>query len=167
MARRTALLAFLLGTLAIAAAYASAFLPGDPPRWSAWAMGTGTAVVMVAAMALGAARAGRIGRLKLPFAFVFVVLAGGFAAALALPPEAPGAALFLGLPLRAAIVLIGVGMLPLFVLPVAYALTFDEMTLSEADLERVRRQARALAPNAAVPAIAPETTPVPAEAEAV
>ena len=167
MARRNALLALLLGTLAIAAAYASAFLPGDPPRWSAWAMGTGTAVVMVAAMALGAARSGRIGRLKLPFAFVFVVLAGGFAAALLLPPETPGAALFLGLPLRAAVVLIGIGLLPLFVLPVAYALTFDEMTLSEADLERVRRQARALAPNAAAPAIAHETAPVPAEAEAV
>jgi hypothetical protein len=49
----------------------------------------------------------------------------------------------LGLPRRAAIVLYGIGLLPLFVLPVAYALTFDEMTLSEEDLERVRRAAAA------------------------
>ena len=155
MTRRHALLALLLGTLAIAAAYASAFLPGDPPAWSAWAMGTGTAVVMVAAMALGAVRKRGIGRLKLPFAFVFVVLAGGFAAALALPPEAPGAPLYLGLPLRAAVVLVGIGLLPLLVLPVAYALTFDEMTLSEEDLARVRAAANE------------STDPAPVEVEAV
>ncbi|HEX8691351.1 MAG TPA: hypothetical protein VF746_02825 [Longimicrobium sp.] len=164
MARRSALLALLAGTLAIAAAYGSAFLPGDPPEWSPWAMGIGTAVVMVASMALGAARrGGGIGRLKLPFAFTFLVLAGGFCAVLALPPEAPGAPLFLGLPLRAAIVLLGIGLLPLLVLPVAYALTFDEMTLSEEDLERVRRAARELRP-AAAPAGA---APPPAVAEEV
>jgi hypothetical protein len=149
MARPSALFALLAGTLAIAAAYGSAFLPGDPPAWSPWAMGIGTAVVMVASMALGAARRGGIGRLKLPFAFTFLVLAGGFCAVLALPPEAPGAPLFLGLPLRAAIVLLGIGLLPLLVLPVAYALTFDEMTLSEEDLEKVRRAARELRPAAA------------------
>lgn len=149
MARRNALLALLAGTLAIAAAYGSAFLPGDPPAWSPWAMGIGTAVVMVASMALGSARRGGIGRLKLPFAFTLLVLAGGFCAVLALPPEPPGAPLFLGLPLRAAIVLLGIGLLPLLVLPVAYALTFDEMTLSEEDLERVRRAARELRPAAA------------------
>jgi hypothetical protein len=36
-----------------------------------------------------------------------------------------------------------VGLLPLFVLPVAYALTFDQTTLSEDDLARVREAARA------------------------
>ena len=35
MARRNSLLALLAGTVAIAAAYAGAFLPGDPPSWAA------------------------------------------------------------------------------------------------------------------------------------
>ena len=145
MARRNALLALLAGTLAIAAAYASAFLPGVPPAWSPWALGTGTAVVMVAASALGAARRETgIGRLKLPFAIVFLILAGGFAAVLAMPAVGPDPRLFLGLPAGAAIVLLGIGILPLLVLPVAYAMTFEEMTLSEADLARVREAARAL-----------------------
>lgn len=162
MTRRISLAALLAGTLAITAAYGSAFLAGPPPAWAAWALGIGTSVVMVASMALGAARQGKgIGRLKWPFAFVFVVLAGGFSAVMALPDEPPGAPLFLGLPLRAAIVLIGIGLLPLLVLPVAYALTFDDMTLGEDDLARVRAAAKALQAGTA----APESTetPVPAE----
>lgn len=163
MAKRNALFALLAGTLAIFAAYASVFLPGDPPGWSAWAMGTGTAVVMVAAMALGAARDGSVGRLKLPFAFTFVVLAGGFALALGLPPEAAGAPLYLGLPLRAAVVLIGIGLLPLVVLPVAYALTFDEMTLSQEDLDRIRAAAKAAREGSHPVRSSESTAPVPTE----
>lgn len=162
MAKRTSLLTLLAGTLMIAAAYGSALLPGEPPAWSAWSMGIGTAVVMVSAMALGAARQGGVGRLKLPFAFTFLVLAGGFCAVLALPAEPAGAPLVLGLPLRAAIVLLGIGFLPLLVLPVAYALTFDEMTLSEEDLERVRRAARELQ-RAAAPASATALAADPTE----
>lgn len=156
MAKRYALLALLAGTLMIAAAYVASLFPVDQAGWPAWSMGIGTAMVMVAAMALGAARKGGVGRLKLPFAFTFLVLAGGFCAVLAMPAEAAGAPLFLGLPQRAAIVLLGIGVLPLLVLPVAYALTFDEMTLSDDDLERVRRAARELQ-QAAAPAAAPHS----------
>ncbi len=164
MTRRTALAGFLAGTLAIAAGYGSAFLPGPPPAWAAWALATGSSLVMVAAMALGAVREGKgVGNLGWAFAFVFVVLAGGFAATMLLPAEAPGAPLYFGLPLRAAIVLIGIGLLPLLVLPLAYALTFDEMTLSEDDLARVRAAALALRP--APPADAPAAQPAPVPAE--
>jgi hypothetical protein len=168
MARRNSLLALLAGTLAITAAYASAFLPGNPPAWSPWALGIGTAVVMVAASALGAARAGTgIGRLKLPFAITFVIVAGGFAAVLSMPaPDAANPTLFLGLPAGAAIVILGIGILPLLVLPIAYALTFEDMTLSEADLARVREAARAWQaaqqPAAAHPVISAQK-PEPAE----
>jgi len=145
MTRRTALAGLVAGTLSIAAGYGSAFLPGPPPGWAAWALGIGSSAVMVASMALGAVREGKgVGRLAWSFAFVFVVLAGGFCTVMLLPPETPASPLFVGLPLRAAIVLIGIGLLPLLVLPVAYALTFDEMTLSEDDLERVRAAAKAL-----------------------
>jgi hypothetical protein len=167
MARRNSLLALFLGTLACAAAYASAFLPGDPPSWSPWALGIGTAVVMVAASALGAARADTgIGRLKLPFALCFLIVAGGFAAVLAMPaPDAANPTLFLGLPAGAAIVILGIGLLPLLVLPIAYALTFEEMTLSEADLARVREAARAWQAAQQPPAThpIPATKPEPAE----
>lgn len=141
MHRRIPLLAFFAGTLACAAAYGSAFLPGPPTAWAPWALGMGTATVMVAASALGAARAGRgLGRLRVPLALVFLILAGGFAVALRVPPPDPAnPVLFLGLPAGAAVVLLGIGLLPLLVLPVAYALTFEATTLSAADLERVRR----------------------------
>jgi hypothetical protein len=44
----------------------------------------------------------------------------------------------LGLPLRAAIIMYGIGLFPAFIIPAAYALAFDRHTLSEADLARVR-----------------------------
>ena len=145
MARRNSLLALLAGTLAITAAYASAFLPGDPPSWAPWALAFGTAAVIVAASALGAARADRgLGRLKLPLAIAFLVVAGGFALVLAMPgADAADTPLFLGLPPRAAIVLLGIGLIPLLVMPIAYALTFEDMTLNDQDLQRVREAARA------------------------
>lgn len=144
MAKRLALAGLFLSTLLIGAAYASAFLPGGTPPWAAWAMAVGTAAVMVSAMMLGAERRGGIGRLWIPFAFTFLVIAGGFGAVLALPPADPAdPALWLGLPPRAAVVMYGIGLLPLFVVPVAYALTFEERTLSRDDLERVRAAARA------------------------
>jgi hypothetical protein len=95
-------------------------------------------------MILGAAR-GRmgIGPLKYPFAFVVAVLAIGFCAALALPAtEGPLSKLWLGLPARAAIVIYGIGLLPIIVLPAAYALTFETQTLSAEDVERVRELGR-------------------------
>jgi hypothetical protein len=73
----------------------------------------------------------------------FLVVSGCFGAALLLPPdEGPGAALLLGLPLRTAIVLYGVGIVPLLFLPLAYAASFDADTLTDEDLDRVRRAAK-------------------------
>ena len=95
-------------------------------------------------MILGAAR-GRsgVGPLKFPFAFVVAVLIIGFGAALALPAtEGPLSKLWLGLPARAAIVIYGIGLLPIIVLPVAYALTFETQTLNAEDVEQVRVLAR-------------------------
>jgi hypothetical protein len=67
----------------------------------------------------------------------------GFGAALALPAtEGPLSRLWLGLPARAAMVIYGIGLLPIFVLPIAYALTFETQTLNADDLERVRKLAR-------------------------
>ena len=104
----------------------------------------GIPVALGAIMILGAVRANRgIGALKYPFALVILILVIGFGAALALPStDGPLSRLWLGLPARAAIVIYGVGLLPILILPVAYAMTFEEMTLSAEDLERVRAIAR-------------------------
>lgn len=140
MTRRLAIGATVAGTCCIALAYASAFVP-DGPRWGSWCMVVGLATLVVSLMALGVVRRGRgVGRLAWPLAFTFVVIVAGFGAALVLPAEGEGegARILLGLPLRAALVLYGVGLLPIFVLPFAYAATFDDMTLSEEDLAQVK-----------------------------
>lgn len=138
MIKSLAIAATMFATCCIAVAYASAFVPGGP-RWGAWCMVLGLATMIVALMALGATRRrGRIGRLAIPFAFTFLVIVGCFGSALALPADGASARLILGLPVRAALVIYGVGLLPMLVLPLAYALTFDALTLSESDLAQVR-----------------------------
>ena len=142
--RRAALAALIVGILAIAAGYAAAFLPGGPPSWAPWLLALGIPIALGAIMILGAARGQRgIGQLKYPFAFVVMILAIGFCAALALPAtESPLSKLWLGLPARAAIVIYGIGLLPIIILPVAYALTFETQTLNADDVARVRELAR-------------------------
>ena len=138
--RSAALTALCAAVLAIAAGYAAAFSKSGTPVWAPWLLALGIPISLGAIMILGAAR-GRngIGPLKLPFLFVVAVLAIGFCAALALPAtESPLSKLWLGLPARAAVVIYGIGLLPIVVLPVAYALTFETQTLSAEDVERVR-----------------------------
>ena len=141
--RRFARSGLIISILLIAGGYASAFKPGGAPSWAPWLLALGIPGALGSIMALGAAR-GRagIGKLKIPFAFVFIVLTAGFALALGLPPETADSELWLGLPRRAAIVIYGIGLLPIVVLPVAYALTFDTQTLSQSDIDRVRELAK-------------------------
>jgi hypothetical protein len=141
--REAARLVLILSILAIAAGYASAFKTGGAPSWAPWMLAIGIPAALGSIMVLGATRGSKgIGKLKLPFLFVFIVLASGFCLALGLPiTEAKGATLLLGLPIRAAIVIYGIGLLPIVVLPVAYAITFDTQTLSESDIARVKELA--------------------------
>ena len=142
--RNAALTALCLAIVAIAIGYAAAFTPSGTPAWAPWLLALGIPLSLGAIMILGAARGNKgIGPLKLPFLFVVAVLAIGFCAALALPAtESPLSKLWLGLPARAAVVIYGIGLLPIVVLPVAYALTFETQTLSAEDVERVRAMGR-------------------------
>ena len=144
LARRTTVSALFVSVVAIAVGYAGAFTRGGPAAWSAWIVAIAVPIALVAIMILGALRGrGRIGRLKIPFLFVALILIAGFVAALSLPAtENEASRLWLGLPLRAAIVIYGIGLLPIVVLPVAYALTFETQTLNAADVERVRALGR-------------------------
>jgi hypothetical protein len=141
--RDAARLVLVSAILAIAVGYAAAFMKGGAPAWAPWLLAVGIPAALCAIMVLGATRGRQgIGSLKLPFLFVFVVLASGFCLALGLPAlEGSRDHLMLGLPLRAAILIYGIGLFPTVILPVAYALTFSTQTLSEADVARVREMA--------------------------
>ena len=144
LTRRLSLQALFISVLAIAVGYAAAFRRAGTPTWAAWLLAIGIPVALGAIMILGATRGRRgIGALKVPFLFVVATLAIGFGAALALPgTEGPLSKLWLGLPARAAIVIYVVGLLPIIVLPIAYAVTFESQTLSAEDVEQVRAVAR-------------------------
>ncbi|HEX6063055.1 MAG TPA: hypothetical protein VFZ04_02490 [Longimicrobiales bacterium] len=143
MTRRLALLTIVLAVLVIGAGYASAFLPGGAPRIASFAFAIATAALMTAISVLGVARGTtRLGALRWVFAITFLVMAGGFCAALLAPPS-PNE-LWLGLPRGAAIILYVVGLVPLLILPVAYALTFDKHTMSDSELAELRRRLQAL-----------------------
>ncbi len=139
---RTALVAIALSTSALAVAYVGAFLPGGAPRWTPWLFMAALSVMMVAFMALGAARRGGLGRLTLPLAGTLALLLAAFSLALLLPPPDPAdPVLWLGLPPGAAVIVYGVGLLPFLLVPTAYAWSFPDQGLSEPEVARIRDEA--------------------------
>jgi hypothetical protein len=134
-------LLLVLGLISIAFGYAFIAFGGAALGAAPWLLATGIPVSTVAIMVMGAVREGRSSRrLWLPFALVGFFLTIGFFLALGLPAsESVSSRLFFGLPLRAAIVVYGVGLLPIVILPIVYAITFETQTLSASDLELVRR----------------------------
>jgi hypothetical protein len=110
------------GVLAQGAAYLLAWRLGPEAVPAAWSACYGTSATLAGVLVLGAARQGR---LSLPATIAAVALFTipflGFGLAIALPAGAAAEPLLLGLPRRAAIVLLGVGVLPVAILPVAYA----------------------------------------------
>ncbi len=129
----------MVGVLGIAIAYTTAFFPPPVSTFGVWLMALVMPATLIAMMVLGAVRRGRgLGALGWPFAFVLLLVAGGFCLALGLPPDTANGPLWGGLPPRAAVILYGVGVVPLFLLPLAYALVFDAGTLTADHIERVR-----------------------------
>ncbi|MBI3567215.1 MAG: hypothetical protein HY084_03300 [Gemmatimonadetes bacterium] len=144
--KRLVLALVMLSCLTVGAGYAGAFLPGGAPAWAPWCMAIGTNGALMSLMALGATRRGRLApALRWTFIGMFVLCAGAFAFALGMPAaEGAGGALLLGLPVRTAVLLYAVGVVPIVILPFAYALTFETSTLSEDDLTQVRAAHQAL-----------------------
>jgi len=133
--KNAALAAVVFGTAGISTTYLAAFFGDGPVRWAPPVFVVGVACIMVGMMVLGAATDRGVGRLAVPFAFVWVLLVGGFAWVFRAPQSGD---LWLGLPAAAAIIIYGIGFAPVLVLPLAYALTFDSITLRPEDIERVR-----------------------------
>jgi hypothetical protein len=136
--RRATVATLFASTMGLAVAYGAAFARGGAPAWSPWLLMASLSTFLAAAMLLGATggprrtrgRAAVIGSI----AFSWLVMLGCFGFALAhAADERPGMPLVLGLPVRAAVVLYGVGLVPLFLLPIVYAATFE---IREDDLRR-------------------------------
>ncbi|HEY0514287.1 MAG TPA: hypothetical protein VGH73_20450 [Thermoanaerobaculia bacterium] len=129
-------LALVLLALAAAAALL-AFCAGIP--LGPWLAAFAGATFPVALIALGAARKGSLGGLSLPLALLWLLLAAGLGAVLALPHGGPDVA---GLPLATAAMIFVLVPVPLLGLGGLYAARFDHHGLSEEDLDRMRRLRR-------------------------
>ena len=130
-----------LGALLILLAYASAWLPGGAPAWGVWVMIFGSALCVSATTAMGAINSQvRPARAALAGIFLLVLIVVGFGAPMFLPVETAASPLVLGLPLRAAIEIYGVGLLPILILPVLFAIEFKSEGLDDAALAELRRR---------------------------
>lgn len=141
--RRVGLGAVIIGTLAQGIAYLLT-LRGEAPQVAAWLMVAGIAAALAGTAWLGPAsphgsRWRVVGGLS-----ILVVLLVGFGAALLLPGGATEP-LWFGLPRRAAILLLGIGIFPVLLVPTAYAMDFDGAGLDERGLAELRARAAASA----------------------
>ena len=142
---KSAVLSLVFFFLAVVAAgYAGSFLDAV---WAPWCLAIGTCGALMSMMALGAIRRGKIAPvLRWVFAGMFLFCAGCFCVALAIPPnEGAGGPLLFNFPLRSTIVLLGVAIVPILVMPFAWALTFESSMLSDADLQQLREAQRRMA----------------------
>lgn len=130
MARTFALVLLALAALASLAAF------GLGSSLSPWLAAFGGATFPVALIALGAVRRGRLGGLWIPLGALWLLLAGGLGAVLALPAGGPDVA---GLPLATVLMIFVLVPIPLLGLGLLYAFSFGRHGLREEDLDRMRR----------------------------
>lgn len=133
---RTVALAFL--TLASVLMVAAFVAPG-------WASGGVTFVLLasafpVALMALGAQRDGRLGPVAPVLGALLVVLLGTSIAMLVLRGSVETGPWLWGMPLVTALQLIGLFVLPLIVVSLGHAWTFERWSLREDELSELRRR---------------------------
>jgi hypothetical protein len=126
--KRLAVPCFIVAIALVAIGYATAFATAPLiSRFGEWCMVFGVAGSAVAALGFFEPRdASRRGVFRAALVLTFVALVAGLGLPLALPRgTAATEGLLLGLPFRAAIVVYVAGMLPLVVLPIAYAYAFE------------------------------------------
>lgn len=93
-------------------------------------------------IAVGAAKGGRLGPLAWPLGLLLLVLEASMVGMIVLRGRLPELPWVGGLPLAAAIQLYGMWLLPLALVALAYALTFDSFTLTDEDLRLFREETR-------------------------
>ena len=121
------------GAVAVGDGYVITATGGTISVLAPWMLAIGSASASVGLFVLGAASRGVLSRgVAAVLALLFAVIVAGFGAALLLPSDEGAAGrLLLGIPLRLAVVFYGVGLLPLFVLPLVFAVTFGTDDTSE------------------------------------
>lgn len=144
--RRIGLLLLIAGVIAAAFAY-TAVLTGVAGAAAPWLLAVGAASVLAGIACLGAARgrtpgAPRGRTLGVAIAVAFAAVVAGLLLALALPAPAADGPLLLGLPRVTAILLLLAGLVPLLLLPIVYAVAFEDEVISERDIEHVRAAPR-------------------------
>ena len=113
--------------------------------WGAWLIILGSAKLLGSTTMLGAVNSGvRWPRALAAAVFLSLVIVAGFGAPLLLPVETASSSLVFGLPLRAAIEIYGVGLLPIVVLPLVFALEFKSDGLDEVSLTVLREKCAAV-----------------------
>lgn len=103
---------------------------------SPWLAALGGAAFPIALIALGGARGGQLGPLRVPVLLAGLVLFGVLAALLLLQDGGPDAG---PLPLGTVLLLFVLVPVPFVVLTWAYAASFDSWFLREEDLKRLRK----------------------------
>lgn len=130
-----------LSVLLVGTGYVAALVPAIPRDGAAWLVAVGTAGSLVSAIAIGATKEGRLGPLGPVLVALFAVLVGGLGGSLLLGPPGEGGAdsgLFLGLPPASALVVYGLGLVPVLLVPLAYALTFHRSSVSEREWRKLK-----------------------------
>jgi len=147
MSVRSSRIALGVGLGLVALGYGSAFLPDVPRTLGAAALLLGTVVALWAMALLGAGVSApeSARRLRAPLLLGFGLLLLGIGGGLWASDPAPGDRLWGGLPWPAALLVYGAGLLPLFVVPLAYAWTFDALGMSPREIEDLLARARAAA----------------------
>ena len=128
---RRAALALLLASvlamlIAFVAASAAASSGAVTPRWASALMAAATGVCLAAFMGVALGERARDARIAAVLAFVGLGVGGALMALLWVPEvTGPDDALWGGLPLGAALVVYGIGLLPMLIVPAVYAWTFE------------------------------------------
>ncbi len=129
------LLALLAAQIAVLLARADAAVPGLAV--------VGVTASLCGMMLLAAPASGVSRPLALAVAVTALIVGGGFALGLILPAESGSGPLWWGVPRRAAIILIGVGLLPAAVLPWAYLRDCRRAPLDAAAVAQLVAECRA------------------------
>lgn len=127
MSERFSISLLSVGALLVALAYGLTFLSAGSV--APWLLAAGATLVLTGLGLLGAGeRAPRLAAVVLVACSLTFI---GFATALLLKPHAEGGPLLFGLPRATTLLLLLTGLLPLVMLPIAYAVLFKSEVLSD------------------------------------
>jgi hypothetical protein len=139
--RRLGWIAVVGGLAAQSLAYLLAITVQPDLPVISWFTILGLAGTLSGTLFLGVAnRAALSGPMVFAVVALFFIPVLGFGAALLLPAESLADPLILGLPRRAAVVLLGVGLMPVLIFPALYARDGADNALTPERMEEIRRE---------------------------